>query len=146
MDSVTIFLPLPHPKLSANCKKSHWAVKAYHTRKAREMACLEARKAMGGKFGPMWEKAALIVRFSFPGACRQDPSNLMRSLKAYEDGLQDAGIIKNDRGLWPERPEITTDPQLRDHPSAAFRRGMVRMVVVRESELKGCIRANGSPL
>ena len=34
--------------------------------------------------------------------------------------------------LWPERPEITTDAQLKDHPTRVFRRGMVRMVVVGE--------------
>jgi hypothetical protein len=37
-----------------------------------------------------------------------DPSNMMASLKAYEDGIQDAGIIANDLGLWPLRPTIET--------------------------------------
>lgn len=37
-----------------------------------------------------------------------DPGNLMASLKAYEDGFQDAGIVKNDKELWPLRPVIIT--------------------------------------
>ena len=38
-----------------------------------------------------------------------DPGNFMSSLKACEDGIEDAGIIANDRGLWPERPEFFKD-------------------------------------
>jgi len=38
-----------------------------------------------------------------------DPGNFMASLKATEDGIADAGIVENDRGLWPERPIFGTD-------------------------------------
>jgi hypothetical protein len=33
----------------------------------------------------------------------------MASLKAAEDGIADAGIIVNDRALWPERPVFDKD-------------------------------------
>ncbi len=128
MEYFVVFLPLPPAALFPN-DKSHWTVKQRHIRLARWRANVEARKALGNNPAPYWRKAALVVRFSFPGACRHDPSNLMRSLKAYEDALQDAGIIVNDKGLWPERPEIVTDRSLIDHPSPAWRRGAVRMVV-----------------
>lgn len=134
MDQLAIFLPLPPAALFPN-DKSHWSAKARQIRLARWRACVEAKKSLGNRPAPMWRKAALVVRFSFPGVCRFDPSNLMRSLKAYEDGLEDAGVIMNDRGLWPERPEIIRDEALKCHPTTAFRRGMVRLVVVPELEL-----------
>lgn len=133
MEQVVIFLPLPESALFPN-DKSHWRVKARQTKLARWRANCAAREAMGVFPGPQWRRVVLIPRFAFPGRCRFDPTNLMASLKAYIDGLQDAGVILNDRGLWPERPEIITDPGLADHPNARMRRGMVRMVIRPEEE------------
>ncbi len=133
MEQVVIFLPLPVPALFQN-DRSHWSIKARQVRLARWRANCAAREAMGRDSAPYWRRSVLIVRFAFPGRCRHDPTNLMGSLKAYIDGLQDAGVIVNDKYLWPERPEIITDPQLADHPSAPMRRGMVRMIVRPEDE------------
>lgn len=133
MEQVVIFMPLPAPALFSN-DRSFWNVKARQVRFARHRAKVAARVAMGRQPQPYWRRAVLIVRFAFPRTCRHDPTNLMGSLKAYIDGLQDAGVILNDRGLWPERPEIIVDPQLLDHPDARMRRGLVRMVVRPEEE------------
>ena len=55
---------------------------------------------------PRWLKAKMSVTLFHPTARTPDPTNLMASLKAYEDGFADAGIVANDRGLWPERPKF----------------------------------------
>jgi hypothetical protein len=93
---------------------------------------MTAKEALGSEWPPRWASASLHVKFSLPTVLRHDPANLMRSLKAYEDGLQDACIIDNDRGLWPERPVIDRDPCVKEHPHRAFRRGIVRLTVVPE--------------
>ena len=131
MKMFTVFLPLPSPGLFPNFR-GHWRIRHRETKLARRMACIEAKKALGAEWPPRWVTASLLVRFSLP-SLRHDPTNLMRSLKAYEDGLQDAGIIQNDRGLWPERPDIVKDLAVKDHPLLCFRRGIVRLVVVPET-------------
>lgn len=47
-----------------------------------------------------------VVLFLGPRNKQPDPDNIIASLKAYIDGLADAGIVANDKNLWPERPEI----------------------------------------
>ena len=131
MTSLTIFLPLPKAALFPNARV-HWRVRWRETKLARRLACEAAKAALVKEWPPRWPSASLHVKFTLPGQLRHDPANLMRSLKAYEDGLQDAGIIENDRGLWPERPVIDRDPALKGHLLPAFRRGIVKMVVVPE--------------
>ena len=130
MTQFTVILPLPPPALWAN-SRVHWSVRHRETRFARRLARVEAVRALDGQPPPMWEAATMNVRFSMPHL-RFDASNLMRSLKAYEDGLQDAGIVRNDRGLWPARPEVVRDPAVRDHPVAMYRLGIVRLCIVAE--------------
>ena len=131
MTSLTIYLPLPKAALFPNARV-HWRVRWRETKLARRQAKEAAKAAMGKEWPPRWASASLHVTFTLPGELRHDPANLMRSLKAYEDGLQDAGIIENDRGLWPERPMIDRDPALKGHLLPAYRRGMVKMTVVPE--------------
>lgn len=131
MTHFTVFLPLPKAALFPNARV-HWRVRWRETKMARRLAMVAAKEALGSEWPPRWPAASMHVKFSLPTALRHDPSNLMRSLKAYEDGLQDARIIENDRGLWPERPVIDRDPMVKDHPIAAFRRGIVRIVIVPE--------------
>lgn len=47
-----------------------------------------------------------VVLFLGPRNKQPDPDNIIASLKAYIDGLADAGIVANDKNLWPERPAI----------------------------------------
>ena len=56
----------------------------------------------------MWEKAKVRVVWRCTKKIHPDPDNLIASLKAAFDGLADAGIVTNDKGLWPERPVINT--------------------------------------
>lgn len=105
--ALTFQLPLPHGSLSPNARV-HWAVKSKAVKAARRVACLEAIRVLGdaGVPAPYWGKAKMRVVVFTATARRPDPGNFMASLKAYEDGFADAGVILNDRNLWPERPEF----------------------------------------
>lgn len=109
MEQITIVLDLPSPKLSPNAR-THWAEKAKLTkasRKAAYYAAIEAWNLRGKPAG--WIKAKLEVRAFFKTLNFPDPTNFPLSLKAAIDGIADAGIIANDKGLWPERPVFAKD-------------------------------------
>ncbi len=103
---LTISLPLPPAAVKPNARV-HWARKAKATKAYRAQACYAARLA--APVPPRWAKARMEARAYFKTARFPDPGNFMASLKAAEDGLQDAGIIRDDKGLWPERPQFFKD-------------------------------------
>jgi len=106
MPALTFELPIPGPALSPNAR-GHWAVKAAAVKAARAAARGEAVRVLdsAGLRAPRWEKARYRAMLFHVGARTPDPDNFLASLKAYLDGLADVGIVANDRGLWPERPE-----------------------------------------
>ena len=106
MTNLTITIPLP-PKDVRNNARVHWAKKAAAVKQYRLLARFRATTAMGlTKLG--WKKAGVKVTAYFPTARHLDPTNLIDALKPAFDGLQDAGVIENDKELWPERPVIVT--------------------------------------
>lgn len=108
MNSITIVIDLPPRMLSPNAR-CHWAVKAKYVRQYRLHAHAASLVALGEAKRPYWEKAKLNAKAFFKTRGFPDPSNFMASLKAAEDGIADAGIIINDKALWPERPEFDKD-------------------------------------
>ncbi len=106
MTSLTITIPLP-PKEVRNNARVHWAKKARAVRAYRMQSKLASKQAHGGKY-PLWQKAKVHITAYFPTARHLDPTNLIDALKPAFDGLQDAGVIENDKELWPERPVIVT--------------------------------------
>jgi hypothetical protein len=106
MTSLTITIPLP-PKEVRNNWRGHWAKKARAVRYYRIQTQLYAMAGLGRE-KPMWKKASVKVTAYFPTARHLDPTNLIDALKPAFDGLQDAGVIENDKELWPERPVIVT--------------------------------------
>ena len=109
MTSLTITIPLPPKSVKANAR-SHWRKKAQGAHTYRKQAWAAAVVAVKRK-PPRWLKAKMEVKAYFPTTNFPDPTNLMASLKAAEDGLQDAGVIQNDRDLWPERPQMFKDAE-----------------------------------
>lgn len=109
MTSLTITIPLP-PKACKPNARSGWRAKSRATKTYREQAWAAAQAAVKG-VPPRWLKARMSAKAYFRTANFPDPGNLMASLKAAEDGLQDAGVITNDKGLWPERPEMFKDAE-----------------------------------
>lgn len=110
MNSITITFPIPSSKLAQN-GRSHWRKKASLTRTTRLSACYIALSTlkMMNAYPPRWEKASCKVAAFFPTSNFPDPFNLLERCKSLIDGAQDAGIIKDDSGLWPERPTIVKD-------------------------------------
>ncbi len=108
--SLTITIPLP-PKEVRNNWRGHWAKKAAAVKTCRTETRLIAVRAIASSEmsdGLPWKKASVKVTAYFPTARHLDPTNLIDALKPAFDGLQDAGVIENDKELWPERPVIVT--------------------------------------
>jgi hypothetical protein len=106
MTSLTITIPLP-PKEVRNNARVHWAKKAGAVKRYRFQSYFASLDAIPGR-RPFWKKASVKVTAYFPTARHLDPTNLIDALKPAFDGLQDAGVIENDKELWPERPVIVT--------------------------------------
>ncbi len=105
-DGLSITLPHPGPALRPN-SRVHYHAKARAVAAYRALAAMEARMVCGGN-PPRWERATVEIVWSATGLRHPDPDNIVASLKAAFDGMQDAGIVRNDKGLWPERPVILT--------------------------------------
>lgn len=100
LTTLTVTIPLPQRASHPNAP-SHWRAKAAAKKKQREDAHLAALAALDGKAAPRWERATIHATFYRPGSRDRlsDQDNLCSWLKASVDGLQDAGVIENDRGL-----------------------------------------------
>lgn len=110
MTSITITFPIPSSKLAQN-GRSHWRQKAALTKHTRTVAGCLALSTLNAlrEPPPRWQKASCKVAAYFPTMSFPDPFNLLERCKSLIDGIQDAGIIKDDSGLWPERPTIAKD-------------------------------------
>lgn len=96
-------LPVPPAYLSPN-SRCHWSKKAKEVKTAREAAQIEALRVLNGRTAPRFTKARFSAILFHLTKRTPDPDNFIAMLKPYLDGLADAGIVANDRDLWPERP------------------------------------------
>lgn len=103
--SLTLQLPVPVKELSPNAR-IHWSAKARAVKAARVAARIEAVRVLNGIRAPRWPRAGYCATLFHLTARTPDPDNFNASLKAYLDGIADAGVVSNDRGLWPERPQF----------------------------------------
>jgi crossover junction endodeoxyribonuclease RusA len=108
MTSITITIPIPDKRLSPNARV-HWAAKGRLTRLSRSGAELVAKSALKGAPPPKWAKCRANVTAYFRTKAHPDPDNLIARMKSVFDGFEDAGIVADDKGLWPERPIIGKD-------------------------------------
>ena len=108
MDSITITFPMPDSKLSLN-SRIHWAVRQKLARAARSTARIASLAALAGRTPPGWIKARYDLKAYFKTMAFPDPDNLTTRLKSSLDGIADSGIIRDDKSLWPERPEFFKD-------------------------------------
>jgi Holliday junction resolvase RusA-like endonuclease len=107
MKCITITLPHPPLPLRPN-SRTHWRKKAQSVKAYRQQAKVYAIGALAMQNAPLWEKAKVQVVWRCTKRIHPDPDNIIASLKAAFDGLADAGVVTDDRGLWPERPVIET--------------------------------------
>jgi crossover junction endodeoxyribonuclease RusA len=106
---VLVVLPMPPKGLSPN-DRVHWRTKAAATKKYREWAYLagvNARNNVPGDYP--WSVAEVqVTYYRRDRRGRMDGDNAGGRLKAAMDGLVDAGLLTDDRGLThrPVRQEI----------------------------------------
>ena len=102
--ALKLWIPLPPAELHPNTRLN-WRKKASAARKYRADVKLLAQVAImrhlpEGVTLPL-KDATVFVSFSWPDKRRRDEDGAMASLKAAFDGLQDAGVVENDRDLHP---------------------------------------------
>lgn len=112
MTAITVVLDLPFAEQSPNVSVGHWSKKSKPVKASREYACLRATDVMNRAkvwTPPRWKQAEMIAVFYYEKTRRRDRSNSAACLKAYEDGIADAGIVENDCGMIPLPPELLVD-------------------------------------
>jgi hypothetical protein len=98
---ITLQLPIPEKALWPNDRINAF-VKRQAIRRARHAAVYEAMRCLtdlGMTRGPKWERAKYYVTLYKTTTRFPDEDNLIAALKPYLDGIQDAGIVRNDKGL-----------------------------------------------
>ena len=116
-DRVTFTIAIPDKALSPNARV-HWAKKAAAAKKARHAARWIAVEAWGRVAprhdAPKWPAAVLdISAYWKDKRSLRDDDNLIGSLKPHRDGLADAGLVENDKGL---RVGVITQAVDKDNP------------------------------
>lgn len=98
-DVLTVTVGIPARTLSPNAR-SHWAVKAKATKRARVESWAAAQVAMheANQKGA-WKEATCQVHWYARDSRRRDKDNCLASLKATFDGLVDAGLLHDDSAL-----------------------------------------------
>lgn len=82
------------------------AVKDYRTR-----ARIEFMGKYSCSFRPKWKRATVRIVWHHKTIRYPDRDNAIASLKAAFDGLTDAGLFDDDRGLTQEPPTFFCDPE-----------------------------------
>jgi len=94
LNTLTITLPPPNPKLHAHAKGG-WRAKVGATKELRQLAWSLALEACEQLEEP-WPAASVEYRFCVPDLRRRDAANMIQATKPAIDGLVDAGLIPDD--------------------------------------------------
>ena len=103
---LTLQLPVPSMKLRSNGSFGNGFVYRKAFREAKATAIREAERVLSdaGIGPPRWARAGYVITQFHASPQRLDPDNLIACCKAYLDGIAAAGIVLNDKYLFPERP------------------------------------------
>lgn len=96
-EEVTIVLPLPPKILQPNCTIATPGgrfMKAATTKRCRRLARIEVEHELIDS--APWLLVKVWPTFYFKDKRRRDQGNAIASLKAYEDGIIDAGLVPDD--------------------------------------------------
>ena len=108
MEPLLITLPYPHRALWPNARP-HWAEKAKRKKKYRTDAGLAAFAALQGQKPPCWnfalEQTTLYTRTKIV----PDGDNATAAMKAGYDGIQDARLVHDDKGIIHLPPRFEHD-------------------------------------
>lgn len=116
MNAITVVLDLPFSEQSPNVSVGHWSKKSGPVKVSRQYAAMETTNVLNRAriwTPPRWKNAEMIAVFYYATNRRRDRSNSAACLKAYEDGIADAGIVENDCGMVPMPSELLID---KEHP------------------------------
>lgn len=108
-----IELELPDKKLSPNTKPgSHGSRMAQmrEVKKYRTAAKLAFMVKFSSGFKPRWKTATVAIQWCHRTHMRPDRDNAVAWLKSGFDGLADAGLFDNDRGVTYLPVEFQRDP------------------------------------
>ncbi len=105
--------------LSPNrARRLHWGMRSRAAKAVRTESYISVRAAMPKQgfltSAPQWKKAIVRLTFYFTLQRNRDADNLIAQAKPVFDGLEDAGVIENDRGLTPLPPVIVVDKNERE--------------------------------
>jgi Holliday junction resolvase RusA-like endonuclease len=113
LDVLTITLPIPFQVQSPN-NTPHWSKKSGPVATSRLLAKLAATDIMNRMNvwnPPRWKEAETMAVFYYETNRRRDRDNSGASLKAYWDGIADAGVVENDSGFIHHPPELLVDKE-----------------------------------
>lgn len=91
-----ITLPLPPKELSPNARPHHMA-KAKKKREYRQLAAVLATNELDSSCP--WKSATVRIRWYHKTMRFPDKDNALGWLKCAWDGLEDAGVVENDRDM-----------------------------------------------
>lgn len=113
MTERTVVIPgTPNAALSPNSRED-WRKKARFVRDARYLAKMAALEQYGG-VKPLRAPVMLHAVIAWESRRRfVDVTNGIASLKSYEDGLVDSGVMSDDRGVLGWTLEQIRDPEKR---------------------------------
>ena len=115
-DSITVTIGIPHRALSPN-GRAHWRTKAKYRKAQREASHMMAALSLdltvyaGWPNPPKWPAATIAVQWfgKTANVLRMDADNAIGSLKGAIDGLADAGLLADDRGVTWLPPVFAVD-------------------------------------
>lgn len=113
---ITVELETTHPEkiLSPNHtvgSRGQRMAKAAAIKKLRTKAKILFMAKYSTSFRPQWKRATVEIVWHHKTAAFPDRDNIIGSLKAFFDGLADAGLLHNDRGLTQLPPIRFIDPE-----------------------------------
>lgn len=111
----SVFVPVPPLILRPNGRTSNHFARAGEVSKYRGACRLLAADVLRRQRAspPKWERVSISATF-FTSGPAWDVGNAIGSLKAAEDALQDAGIVRNDRGVRWDSPRFERVKNARD--------------------------------
>lgn len=101
-ESITFTIGIPDKILSPNARP-HWAQKRRATKDLRECSKYLTLQAMAGR-NIQFTEASMFTTWHWKDKRSRDRDNALARMKAVQDGIADAGLVKNDRDIWPECP------------------------------------------
>lgn len=108
--TLTFTFPLPPLILSPN-SRSHFHAKGRATKQYRTSAKVLVMTQVAGGFKPRYQRAAVQVKWIAKTRRFPDGDNALATLKSLFDGLTDAGIFSDDRGLTHHPVEFAVDKE-----------------------------------